>query len=179
MSERRRREPWLPRDVVTSILAAAWFACMFFAAFPAGVLWLSGHDGSVAWGAGPAVGAGLIAVSQLVVAVAVVAFLREGRGTHAPFDPPREFVATGLYRRLRNPMYVAYTLTIAGLALLFESPALGVYTLAFAGLAHAYVVGHEEKELSRRFGRSYQAYCGRVPRWIPLVRVARACERTE
>ena len=93
------------------------------------------------------------------LSVLVDSFLRfalEGRGTPAPVVPPEQLVVTGLYRHVRNPMYVAVLLMIAGQALLFGSLALVVYA-AVAWLAcHTFVLLYEEPTLRRSFGASYR-----------------------
>lgn len=149
--------------------ASLWFAAMFFVAFPAALLWAGG---SLDWpepGAPLVAGAALAVAAQVVVAAHVAAFVRQGRGTHAPFEPPRSLVESGLYRHLRNPMYLLYVLVIAGEALAFRSALLWAYAGGFWLLAHVYVVGVEEKALRRRFGDAYDAYCLRVPRWLPRL----------
>ncbi|HYP54238.1 MAG TPA: isoprenylcysteine carboxylmethyltransferase family protein [Pyrinomonadaceae bacterium] len=94
-------------------------------------------------------------------------FTFTGRGTPAPFDPPKEMVARGLYRHARNPMYVAATLALAGEAVLFESSLILVYGALVFAFFHLWVVFYEEPTLRRTFGASYEKYCARVSRWIP------------
>lgn len=152
---------------VKSGLAMAWFAFMFFALIPGSILWLTGSDFAPAPGSGPVLGAALMAGAGLALLPPTLRFVRHGRGTQAPFDPPVVFVSQGVYRWMRNPMYVLYMLIIAGEALFFDAFSLVLYTAAFVMLAHVYVTRVEEKDLMRRFGRSYEDYCDRVPRWIP------------
>jgi protein-S-isoprenylcysteine O-methyltransferase Ste14 len=92
-----------------------------------------------------------------------------GLGTPAPIDPPKSLVVTGLYRFVRNPMYVGGDLVLFSEALLFSSPKLLVYAAAFAAGFFLFVWGYEEPTLSKKFGASYQAYCQAVPRWIPRL----------
>jgi len=94
-------------------------------------------------------------------------FAVAGRGTPAPIDPPRQLVARGLYRYVRNPMYVGVLLVIVGWSALFDSVALLSYAAAVAVAFHLFVVLIEEPMLRRRFGPAYDAYCGAVRRWIP------------
>ena len=150
-----------------SLLAALWFALVFFVALPAAVLHASGASLRPVPGAAAAVGVGLVAAALGLVAFHVVAFVRQGRGTPAPLLPPRRLVGRGLYRWTRNPMYLLYTVAIAGEALAFRSWALLAYAFAFWLLAHLYVVGVEEKQLQHRFGEAYRAYCRRTGRWLP------------
>jgi protein-S-isoprenylcysteine O-methyltransferase Ste14 len=87
-------------------------------------------------------------------------------GTPAPIDPPKQLVVRGLYRYSRNPMYVGVLSVIAGQALLFDSLRLALYAALVFGLFHAFVVLYEEPHLRRAFGRSYERFCERVPRWL-------------
>ena len=102
----------------------------------------------------------------------VVAFALVGKGTPAPFDPPREFVAVGPYRWVRNPMYVGAVAVICGVGLYLRSfAALGV-ALFFILITHALVVLYEEPSLEHRFGESYHRYRSAVGRWLPRWRTA-------
>ena len=94
-------------------------------------------------------------------------FTVEGRGTPAPFDPPKEVVVRGPYRYVRNPMYVAALLVLAGEAWLFGSGLLLAYAALVFAFFHLWVVVYEEPTLRRAFGESYEKYLERVPRWIP------------
>ena len=108
----------------------------------------------------------LIAGGGLAIAC-ILTFLWIGRGTPAPFDPPREFVAAGPYRLLRNPMYVGGWLMLVGFALQQRSLSMLGFSLCWLTVVHLLVVTLEEPGLRRRFGASYEVYCKRVPRWIP------------
>jgi protein-S-isoprenylcysteine O-methyltransferase Ste14 len=111
----------------------------------------------------------LVACAGLVIVIWVFqALARFGRGTPAPFDPPRQFVRRGLFRWVRNPLYLGAAVFIPlGEVLFFKSWQLLVYTVILFAILHLYVVLVEEKELERRFGRPYQKYLRTVPRWIP------------
>jgi protein-S-isoprenylcysteine O-methyltransferase Ste14 len=93
-----------------------------------------------------------------------------GRGTPAPIDPPTRLVARGLYRYVRNPMYVGVLTAIAGWLVAFRSTDVLVYGLVVACIVGAFVLLVEEPQLRRRFGASYVDYCRQVPRWLPHVR---------
>lgn len=97
-------------------------------------------------------------------------FLVQGRGTPAPIDAPKELVATGFYRYVRNPMYVGILLMLIGHFLWFKTIGL----IAYAGIVflafHLFVTLYEEPTLRRKFGTSYEEYLRRVPRWIPRFR---------
>jgi protein-S-isoprenylcysteine O-methyltransferase Ste14 len=94
-------------------------------------------------------------------------FAVRGRGTPAPYDPPRALVTSGPYRAVRNPMYVAGVLFLLGLATVTGAPGLVAYAGAFWLLAVLFVAGYEEPALERRFGSAYEAYRRAVPAWIP------------
>ena len=96
-----------------------------------------------------------------------VQFVRQGHGTPAPVDPPKELVAAGLYRYVRNPMYVGVLLTAAGHPLWFGSVRLAGYVLLLWLVFQIFVVLYEEPHLLKTFGASYREYCQSVPRWIP------------
>lgn len=94
-------------------------------------------------------------------------FAMRGRGTPAPYDAPRELVATGPYWWVRNPMYVATLLVIVGQAVAYGSLVIFVYAALVWLVFHAFVVLYEEPTLGKRFGGTYAEYRRRVPRWIP------------
>ena len=113
------------------------------------------------------VGAALFAVGAVLALTCIGLFLGPGRGTPAPFDPPREFVASGPYRWTRNPMYLGAAGALLGLGLWWQSPGIVGLSVAFIVIAHLFVMLGEEPGLERRFGTSYQAYLRRVHRWLP------------
>ncbi len=92
-------------------------------------------------------------------------FAVEGLGTPAPIDPPKKLVATGLYRRTRNPMYQGVLMLLLAECLLFPNLELLIYASSIALIFHAFVVLYEEPALHSRFGESYLDYCRQVPRW--------------
>lgn len=94
-------------------------------------------------------------------------FAVHGRGTPAPIDAPRRLVARGLYRYVRNPMYIGVLLIVLGEAALFESMTLLLYAAAFFAVLHLFVVLYEEPTLRRKFGDSYLRYSRSVRRWVP------------
>ena len=94
-------------------------------------------------------------------------FTFAGRGTPAPIDPPKELVVRGLYRYIRNPMYVGILSILLGEALLFTSQRLFAYTAVAFIFYFLVVVFYEEPILKQKFGESYRRYCKSVPRWIP------------
>lgn len=97
----------------------------------------------------------------------ILTFAFVGRGTPAPFDPPRRLVVRGPYRLIRNPMYVGAGLAFAGAALFYQSVALVGYAGLFLIVTHLFVVLYEEPTLRRTFGKDYEAYCRLAGRWWP------------
>ena len=93
-------------------------------------------------------------------------FYVAGRGTLAPWDPPRHLVVSGPYRISRNPMYVAVTLILIGWAAAFQTRAHWYYALVVVAAFHARVVLAEEPWAARTFGVEWQRYKERVPRWL-------------
>jgi len=153
-----------------SLLAVLWFSFMFFVVFPAGILWWTDGGFLPPAGASRLLGFAIIALGLLAWSGPLRRFVSEGRGTPAPVAPPDTLVVTGLYTRIRNPMYASYIVIVLGEALLFRSFALALYALVLFGIAHAYVVGSEEAVLRQRFGSQYDDYCARVDRWLPRRR---------
>ena len=94
-------------------------------------------------------------------------FTFAGRGTPAPIDPPKELVVRGLYRYVRNPMYVGILLILLGEAILFASQSLFTYVVVIVVIFFLVVMIYEEPTLKHKFGESYRRYCRDVPRWIP------------
>lgn len=94
-------------------------------------------------------------------------FAMIGRGTPAPIDEPRKLIVRGLYRYVRNPMYIGVLLVIIGWATYFRSLGVVSYALCVGLVFHLFVVVYEEPHLRRRFGESYTHYCRTVHRWIP------------
>ena len=108
-----------------------------------------------------------IGLGAVLLAACIFEFARTGRGTLSPVDPPRQLVVRGLYRYVRNPMYLSVTTIVMGEALLMRSRALAVYwAIWFLGV-NLFVIGYEEPTLRGRFGVSYDEYTEKVGRWIP------------
>ncbi|NJD20377.1 MAG: isoprenylcysteine carboxylmethyltransferase family protein [Gemmatimonadetes bacterium] len=118
---------------------------------------------------GPAQWAGgvLVLLGIVPMAWSFLSFVFRGRGTPAPFDPPRILVVSGPYRYVRNPMYLGAMTSLLGAAVHYASPALFAYLAAFAVWAHLFVVVYEEPRLRRTFGPAYKAYAAQVRRWLP------------
>ena len=101
-------------------------------------------------------------------------FALQGLGTPAPIAPPQKLVVTGLYRYVRNPIYVAVVAVISGQALLFGEWRLLWYAALFWLFVHIVVVAYEEPTLKETFGADYEDFRANVPRWIPRLTPWRA-----
>ena len=114
-------------------------------------------------------GAGmLVGASGAALALAcILTFVFVGKGTPAPFDPPRRLVVQGPYRFVRNPMYLGAGCALAGAALFYQSIPLLGYAAVFLLITHLFVVWYEEPTLRRIFDGDYEAYRRRVGRWWP------------
>jgi protein-S-isoprenylcysteine O-methyltransferase Ste14 len=131
-------------------------------------------DDSFAWPPLQVVGALLIAAGLAVLLHAFGRFVVEGLGTPAPVAPPEQLVVGGLYRYVRNPMYVAVAAMIIGQALLLGRPLLLAYAALFMATVAAFVRWYEEPTLAERFGEEYAAYRRAVPAWHPRLHAWRA-----
>jgi len=94
-------------------------------------------------------------------------FATAGQGTPAPIDAPKHLVVRGLYRFVRNPMYVGVLLILLGESLAFRSPRILVYAAIVFTFFNLFVILYEEPALKRKFGASYEEYLKKIPRWIP------------
>ena len=117
-----------------------------------------------------AIGVILIVAGVPGVVDSFARFALQGLGTPAPVAPPQHLVVTGLYRRMRNPMYVSVVAIILGQALLFGDWRLIVYGAVFWLACHVFVLLYEEPTLKQTFGPEYEAFRANVPRWIPRLR---------
>ena len=117
-----------------------------------------------------AVGLALLSLGFALFVASVWRFVIEGKGTLAPWDPPRAFVVQGPYQFVRNPMISGVILLLFGEALVLMSPPHSVWAVCFVMLNLIYIPLVEEPQLERRFGYSYREYCRHVRRFIPRVR---------
>ena len=112
----------------------------------------------------------VIGLGIALLAACIFEFARSGRGTLSPVDPPRHLVVSGLYRYVRNPMYLSVTTIVLGEVLLARSRALAAYWAVWFAAANLFVIAYEEPALRQKFGSSYDEYARRVGRWIPWRR---------
>ena len=165
-----------------SATASAWRilrSAVAVAVLPVTVLvlvpvWIASRNGVVArLGASPAevvlqaAGAPVLALGLFLFAASLSRFAGEGKGTLAPWDPPRRLVVRGPYRYVRNPMISGVLLALAGEALLLVSWPHAAWAALFFGFNATYIPLLEEPGLRRRFGDAYRAYCAHVPRLFP------------
>ena len=137
---------------------------------PALILTWVGATVPETWGLAQYFGSLLIITGAAVLLRCVWEFIVVGRGTLSPVEPPRHLVVTGLYRYVRNPMYVGVFLVLLGEILFFASSALLIYTIAWFICVNLVVLLYEEPGLRSKFGQSYDDYCSGVRRWIPARR---------
>jgi protein-S-isoprenylcysteine O-methyltransferase Ste14 len=153
--------------LVRAVTYAALFISLVLIYVPARLLSWAGIVHPVKMGAHQVGGMIIGAVGAAVALWCVFTFAFVGKGTPAPFDPPRRLVIKGPYRFVRNPMYIGAGLALAGAALFYKSLALLSYTGLFFLASHLFVLWYEEPTLRRTFGQDYEAYCGRIRRWWP------------
>ncbi|WP_052669829.1 methyltransferase family protein [Nitriliruptor alkaliphilus] len=158
-----------------SLERAAVGTVAFFLVAPsvvAGVVpWLlTGWESGRTHAGGQAIGAVLVVVGAVVLIDAFVRFVREGRGTPAPVAPTEHLVVGGLYRYVRNPMYVAVVALILGQALVLGRSVLYAYAATVWATVAVFVRTYEEPTLQRQFGGAYASYRRNVPAWRPRLR---------
>jgi len=117
-----------------------------------------------------ATGGVLLGAGAVTMANAFVRFVVEGLGTPLPVAPPQRLVVGGVYRHVRNPMYVAGEAAILGQALLLGQPRLLLYAASTAVPVVAFVRSYEEPTMLKTFGAEYEDYRRNVPGWLPRVR---------
>ena len=156
--------------LLRALTYATLFVAFFLVVLPRRVLSVSGYT----WGGSPAwselAGFALVILGFALVAWCLVTFAFVGKGTAAPFDPPRNLVVVGPYRFVRNPIYIGAVLAMLGAALVLWSAWLVLYALVVLVVTHLLVILYEEPHLRRVFGQPYDDYLRTVHRWIPTWR---------
>ena len=154
---------------VRAVTYSALFIGLLLVYLPDRLLSWSGIIRPAAIGVQQVAGMVIGAVGATVALWCIFTFATIGRGTPAPFDPPRRLVIRGPYRFVRNPMYLGAGLALASAALFYESLPLLGYAGVFLLATHLIVVWYEEPTLRQTFGQEYEAYCRQVRRWRPSV----------
>jgi protein-S-isoprenylcysteine O-methyltransferase Ste14 len=152
-----------------------WWRTVLFTVLVPGTVLVLVPVALVASGLGPRLdfgparysGLGPLLAGLAVILSCFADFVRRGRGTPAPYDPPRELVIAGLYRYVRNPQYVGVVLVVVGEGLLTGAAVLFGYAALLAVGYHLFVRYYEEPTLGRLFGEQYARYREAVPRWLP------------
>jgi protein-S-isoprenylcysteine O-methyltransferase Ste14 len=153
--------------LVRAIAYAAVFIGFVLVYLPGRFLSWSGIVAPATIGLPQVTGMIMVAIGTALAFWCVFTFVFIGKGTPAPFDPPRRLVVRGPYRFVRNPMYIGAGMTIAGAAVFYESLSISIYTCLFFLITHLFVVFYEEPTLRRTFGDEYEEYFRRVRRWMP------------
>jgi protein-S-isoprenylcysteine O-methyltransferase Ste14 len=148
-----------------AIVYATLFIAFGLVFLPSWLLRDSGLTVPAVTGPAQAAGGALIVAGGCLVGWSILTFVLAGKGTPAPFDPPRRLVVSGPFRYLRNPIYVGAVAAMAGAAIYFGSWGLAAYAAAIALIFHVLVRTYEEPVLRRTFGDEYDGYCAQVPRW--------------
>jgi len=110
-----------------------------------------------------------IAAGTVLLGACILEFARSGRGTLSPVDPPKELVVRGLYRFVRNPMYLSVITILIGECLLIRARPMLLFTAIWFVAVNLFVLGYEEPTLRREFGAPYERYVRQVGRWIPTM----------
>ncbi len=152
-----------------ALVYATLFIGFLLVFLPAQVISSSGIATPQSIGVPQVFGIALAALGMLLAVSCILTFVFIGRGTPAPFDPPRRLVVRGPYRLIRNPMYVGATAALSGAAVYYQSVSLAAYAVVFLGAMHVFVRMYEEPVLARTFGKDYADYCALVGRWLPRL----------
>lgn len=160
--------------MIPSLVRALGYATLFIAFalvyLPAQVLRWSGVTQPGEIGAPQVIGILLVTFGGALALWCVVTFGTIGKGTPAPFDPPRKLVGRGPYRFVRNPMYIGAGIALGGAALYYTSLPLLGFLIFFWIVTHVFVTFYEEPTLHKMFGPEYEQYRRDVRRWWPRLR---------
>ena len=117
-----------------------------------------------------ALGGPLIILGLYIICITVFLFTDYGKGTPAPYSPPKILVVIGIYEFVRNPMMLGVWSVLIGEALLFMNAGILIWFLIFVAASILFVSIWEEQDLEKRFGEPYRQYKKQVPRWVPRLR---------
>jgi protein-S-isoprenylcysteine O-methyltransferase Ste14 len=163
---RRKSTPFI---LLRALTYASFFIGLLLVWLPARVLASAGISRPEQMAAPQVIGMFLGAWGAWLALWCIISFIVAGRGTPAPFDPPRRLVVVGPYRFVRNPMYLGAGVALLGAALFYGSWGLLVYGMALLLVTHLFVIAYEEPTLRVKFGAEYEGYCARVHRWLPTI----------
>ncbi|HUI30170.1 MAG TPA: isoprenylcysteine carboxylmethyltransferase family protein [Candidatus Acidoferrales bacterium] len=153
--------------IIRTIIYASLFIALALIYVPAAFLSWSGINRPLAIEVPQIIGMVIGTAGAAIALWCVFTFAFIGKGTPAPFDPPRRLVIRGPYRFVRNPMYIGAGSALAGAALFYESLPLLGYTVVFFVITHLFATWYEEPTLRKTFGKEYEEYCRRIHRWLP------------
>ena len=156
--------------VFRTLVYASLFIGLFLVFIPGRILARVGITPVTTLGTPELIGLTLVVLGITLAILCVLTFAVIGKGTPAPFDPPRRLVMAGPYRFVRNPMYIGAGLALFGAAIFYRSLALALYAAVFVIITHLFVMLYEEPHLRRVFGQPYDDYLKTVHRWIPTWR---------
>jgi protein-S-isoprenylcysteine O-methyltransferase Ste14 len=155
--------------LVRAVTYATLFVGLLLVFLPARILTAAGIVAPASIGLIQIIGMIVGGAGAALAVCCVFTFVVIGKGTPAPFDPPRRLVVRGPYRLVRNPMYVGAGFALLGAALFYRSAGLIAYLLALLVVIHSFVIFYEEPVLTKKFGADYDAYRIHVRRWLPRV----------
>jgi protein-S-isoprenylcysteine O-methyltransferase Ste14 len=176
------RMPAAPDKILLFVVArAVTWAALFIGAvliyLPSTLVSRSGLEVPATVGVPQVAGLAIGTCGAALALWCVVTFAFVGRGTPAPFDPPRRLVIQGPYRLVRNPMSIGAVLALGGAALFYRSFAVLVYAGLFLLAMHLFVVLYEEPHLRQTFSTDYESYCQQAGRWWPRPERTSGCRR--
>jgi protein-S-isoprenylcysteine O-methyltransferase Ste14 len=154
---------------IRALVYASIFIGLVLIYFPARLLAWTGIVHPERFGVQQVIGMVIGTTGAALALWCIFTFGTIGRGTPAPFDPPRRLVVRGPYRFVRNPMYIGAGLALVGAAIFYSSLSIFSYALLFFLAAHFFIVFYEEPALRRTFGEAYEEYSRCVSRWWPSL----------
>lgn len=151
-----------------TFLLASSFALFFFFIIPYVFIKLDAYFeiSSLSFFGQEILGMFLVFIGIAIVFYSTVLFFHFGKGTPVPIDPPKKLVAKGLYKYSRNPIYIGYVGILLGEFLIFGSLLLLIYVSVTFLFIHLFIIYYEEPRLRKRFGKSYDEYTLKTPRWL-------------
>jgi protein-S-isoprenylcysteine O-methyltransferase Ste14 len=155
--------------LVRAVTYATLFVGLLLVFLPARILTAAGIVAPASIGLIQIIGMIVGGAGAALAVWCIFTFVFIGKGTPAPFDPPRRLVVRGPYRLVRNPMYVGAGFALLGAALFYRSAGLIAYLLVLLVVIHSFVIFYEEPVLTKKFGADYDAYRIHVRRWLPRV----------